>query len=161
MGIFPLFADLEGEPVLVVGGGRVALRRVKRLLDAGARVTLVSPRVLPELGSLGDSGRLLWIRRPYVEGDETGFRLVFALTDSTEVNDRIAERARGSLTNVATRTPRRRVTVPATRAGESYVLAIACQPPDPERSRRLADLCVEELSREASIARKSAGEGRR
>lgn len=157
MGFFPLFADLSGEPVLVVGGGRVALRRVSKLLEAGASVTLVSPRVHSGLLSLAESRRLVWIPRAYVEGDESLFRLVFALTDSPDVNNRIAERGRTSLTNVATRTTLRRVTVPATRAGESFVLAIACQPPDPARSRRLADLCVKEVSREAVRNKQESG----
>lgn len=142
MGFFPLFVDLSDEPVLVVGGGKVALRRIRRLLAEGAAVTLISPVVLPDLSSMADEGRVLWIPRAYVAGDEASFRLVFALTDDPGVNDLIAARGRTSLTNVATRTGLRRVTVPATRKGESFVLAIACYPPDPDRSRHLADRCM-------------------
>lgn len=160
MGLFPLFAELSGEPVLVVGGGRVALRRIERLLDCGASVTLVSPQVHPRIAAWSEDGRLVWIPRPYVEGDEVSFRLVFALTDSPEVNDRISERAekgRATLTNVATRTALRRLTVPATRAGESFVLSVACHPPDPARSRRLADRCMIELSRDEPAERPLPG----
>ena len=152
MDYFPLFADLTGEPVLVVGGGSVALRRIPRLLEAGARVTLISPRALPELERLSEEGRILWIPRVYLEGDEASFRLAFALTDDPRVNDRIASRTGGPLTNVATRTTVRPLTVPATRKGGSVVLAVACRPPDPERSRRLADLCLSEIRRNESHA---------
>lgn len=148
MGLFPLFADLAGEPVLVVGGGRVALRRIGRLLEAGAQVTVIAPLVRPEIGEWAGSGRLVWIPRPYVAGDESFFRLVFALTDNPGVNDLVAANGRASLTNVATATSLRRVTVPATRHGRSFVLALACHPPDPGRSKRLADRCLDLLSGE-------------
>lgn len=151
MGFFPLFADLSGEPVLVVGGGAVARRRIRRLLDAGARVTVVSPEALPEIVRLAGDGTLLWLRRAYLEGDEASFRLVFALTDDPAVNDRIASRSGGPLANVATRTTVRRLTVPAVREAKSVVVAVACRPPDPERSRNLAARCL------AAIAEENAG----
>ncbi len=152
MGFFPLFADLSGEPVLVVGGGRVARRRIPRLLEAGARVTVVSPRALPEIEQLAQGGRLLWLKRAYLEGDEASFRLVFALTDDAAVNDRIVSRTGGPLANVATRTTFRPLTVPAVREAESVMVAVACRPPDPGRSRKLADLCLSAIRRETSHA---------
>ncbi len=152
MGFFPLFADLSGEPVLVVGGGRVARRRIPRLLEAGARVTVVSPRALPEIEQLAQGGRLLWLKRAYPEGDEASFRLVFALTDDAAVNDRIVSRTGGPLANVATRTTFRPLTVPAVREAESVMVAVACRPPDPGRSRKLADLCLSAIRRETSHA---------
>ena len=152
MGFFPLFADLSGEPVLVVGGGRVARRRIPRLLEAGARVTVVSPRALPEIEQLAQGGRLLWLKRAYLEGDEASFRLVFALTDDAAVNDRIVSRTGGPLANVATRTTFRPLTVPAVREAESVMVAVACRPPDPGRSRKLADLCLSAIRKETSHA---------
>ena len=152
MDYFPLFADLTGEPVLVVGGGSVALRRIPRLLEAGARITLISPVALPELERLAEEGRILWIPRGYLEGDEASFRLVFALTDDAAVNDRIVSRTGGPLANVATRTTFRPLTVPAVREAESVMVAVACRPPDPGRSRKLADLCLSAIRRETSHA---------
>ncbi len=152
MGFFPLFADLSGEPVLVVGGGAVARRRVLRLLEAGARVTVISPEAQPEIVRLAGSGEILWLRRSYLEGDEASFRLVFALTNDPGVNDRIASRSGAPLANVATRTALRRLTVPAVREAESVVVAVACRPPDPERSRRLADRCLLAIAEEKTGA---------
>lgn len=152
MGFFPLFADLSGEPVLVVGGGRVAKRRIARLLEANARVTLIAPVVHPDLEALSGSEKILWLKRPYLEGDEAAFRLVFALTDDPELNDRIASRKGAPLANVATRTATRPLTVPATRGLDDVVLAIACRPPDPERSRHLADLCLSAIEGDRSDA---------
>ncbi|NKZ03674.1 uroporphyrinogen-III C-methyltransferase [Actinomadura latina] len=83
---------LAGRRVLVVGGGRVAQRRVPALLDAGADVVLVSPDVTATLEGLADHGRITWHRRPYKRGDCAGAWLVQAVTDDAKVNgDVVAE----------------------------------------------------------------------
>ncbi|MCT9933855.1 uroporphyrinogen-III C-methyltransferase [Planotetraspora sp. A-T 1434] len=84
---------LHGRRVLVVGGGRVAQRRVPALLDAGASVTLVSPSVTPALDDLIADGRVTWERRPYQVGDCDGAWLVHACTSNREVNTAIAAEA--------------------------------------------------------------------
>ncbi|MBP2702885.1 uroporphyrinogen-III C-methyltransferase [Microbispora sp. RL4-1S] len=84
---------LDGRRVLVVGGGRVAQRRVPALLDAGASVTLVSPGVTPALDDLIAAGRVTWERRPYRVGDCDGAWLVHACTDHREVNTAVAAEA--------------------------------------------------------------------
>ncbi|MGH3319605.1 MAG: uroporphyrinogen-III C-methyltransferase [Streptosporangiaceae bacterium] len=76
---------LAGRRVLVVGGGRVAQRRVPTLLDAGADVVLVAPDVTPALEDLAH-GRLRWERRSYRLGDCEGAWFVQACTDVPEVN---------------------------------------------------------------------------
>ncbi|WP_131743443.1 uroporphyrinogen-III C-methyltransferase [Actinomadura roseirufa] len=83
---------LGGRRVLVVGGGRVAQRRVPALLDAGADVVLVSPEVTASLEGLAEAGRFAWHRRPYRRGDCAGAWLVQAVTDDAKVNgDVVAE----------------------------------------------------------------------
>ncbi|GAA0388030.1 uroporphyrinogen-III C-methyltransferase [Microbispora corallina] len=84
---------LDGRRVLVVGGGRVAQRRVPALLDAGASVTLISPGVTPALDDLIADGRVTWERRPYQVGDCDGAWLVHACTDQREVNTAVAAEA--------------------------------------------------------------------
>ncbi|GAB3213967.1 uroporphyrinogen-III C-methyltransferase [Marinactinospora thermotolerans] len=92
---------MEGRDVLVVGGGRVAQRRVPVLLDAGARVVLVAPEVTPALEDLAASGRLIWHRRAYRPGDVTadlsdGFWLVHVATDDPHVNAQVMAEAEGA-----------------------------------------------------------------
>ncbi|WP_169952874.1 uroporphyrinogen-III C-methyltransferase [Microbispora sp. H11081] len=84
---------LDGRRVLVVGGGRVAQRRVPALLDAGASVTLISPGVTPALDDLIAAGRVTWERRPYEVGDCDGAWLVHACTDHRDVNTAVAAEA--------------------------------------------------------------------
>ena len=65
MAYFPMFVNLDGKHVLVVGGGTVAARRVKTLLDFGCRITVVSPELVPELSALAEDGRILWKNAHY------------------------------------------------------------------------------------------------
>ncbi|GAA5088389.1 uroporphyrinogen-III C-methyltransferase [Thermocatellispora tengchongensis] len=84
---------LSGRRVLVVGGGRVAQRRVPALLDAGAKITLVSPSVTPALDDLIAAGRITWEARRYEVGDCDGAWLVQACTDDRAANTAIAAEA--------------------------------------------------------------------
>ncbi|MCD0452785.1 uroporphyrinogen-III C-methyltransferase [Actinocorallia sp. API 0066] len=80
---------LTGRRVVVVGGGRVAQRRVPTLLAAGASVELVAPEITPSLEGLRD--RLAaWHPRPYRTGDLDGAWLVQACTDDPAVNGLVA-----------------------------------------------------------------------
>src|SRR5512141_2325464 len=87
---YPVFLDLKDRPVLVAGAGKVALRKTRGLLDAGARVTVVAPDALPEFHSL--PVRLL--RRPFRPSDLAGAFLVFAATNDRAVNHAISAAAR-------------------------------------------------------------------
>lgn len=62
-------------PILVAGGGQVALRKIRTLLEGGADVTLVSPSVVPELHALAEEGRILWERRTVERKDFEDHRL--------------------------------------------------------------------------------------
>ncbi|MDH2429728.1 uroporphyrinogen-III C-methyltransferase [Sphaerisporangium sp. TRM90804] len=84
---------LKGRRVLVVGGGRVAQRRVPALLEAGASVVLVSPSVTPALDDLIADGQFTWERRPYQVGDCDGAWLVQACTSQRAVNAAVAAEA--------------------------------------------------------------------
>jgi uroporphyrin-III C-methyltransferase/precorrin-2 dehydrogenase/sirohydrochlorin ferrochelatase len=79
--------------VVVVGGGSVAHRRVAGLLEARARVTVVSPEVTPALEALVEPGSLTWVRRPYAPGDLAGAWYAVAATDDPAVNAAVAEEA--------------------------------------------------------------------
>ncbi|MGD0230417.1 MAG: bifunctional precorrin-2 dehydrogenase/sirohydrochlorin ferrochelatase [Syntrophorhabdales bacterium] len=88
---YPLFFDLAGKLCVVVGGGRVAERKVHAILRSGARVKLVSPVVTKDIARLSGEGRLELVPREYCRGDLKGAALVFAATDSGEVNREVRE----------------------------------------------------------------------
>ncbi|MGY2074700.1 uroporphyrinogen-III C-methyltransferase [Blastococcus sp. SYSU DS0828] len=91
--VYPVGLRLRDRPVVVVGGGRVAHRRVAGLLEARARVTVVSPEVTPALESLAAAGSTTWHRRPYRPGDLDGAWYAVAATDDPAVNAAVAEEA--------------------------------------------------------------------
>jgi uroporphyrin-III C-methyltransferase/precorrin-2 dehydrogenase/sirohydrochlorin ferrochelatase len=88
--IYPTALRLLGRPVLVVGGGRVAARRAKGLLDAGARVTVVAPEATPALRELADAGLLTWEARTYRSDDVDGVWFVQTATGDSVVDTRVA-----------------------------------------------------------------------
>jgi precorrin-2 dehydrogenase/sirohydrochlorin ferrochelatase len=100
---YPIQLRIAGWRALVVGAGEVAARKVDRLLDSRARVTVVAPQATAAVASEADAGRLRWERRRYRGGEAAAYRLVFAATDDGELNRRIAEDAdrAGALVNVA------------------------------------------------------------
>jgi len=93
---FPVNAFLEGRRVLVVGGGRVGLRKVELLLGAGAAVTLVCPDCVPELAALQQDGRIARAARAFADDDVRGCTLVFACTDDKRVNRLILDAAKAA-----------------------------------------------------------------
>lgn len=68
----PIYVNTSGKPVLVIGGGRVAERKVKGLLQSEARITVISPQLTPELKQLHQESRFEWIARSYRNGDLRG-----------------------------------------------------------------------------------------
>ncbi|GIF53457.1 uroporphyrin-III C-methyltransferase/precorrin-2 dehydrogenase/sirohydrochlorin ferrochelatase [Asanoa ferruginea] len=91
--LYPLALRLDGRPVLVVGGGAVASRRVPALLSAGASVTVVSPELTPTLHGLADAGRLRWERRLFEPSDVDGVWLVHVAVDDPAAAQRVSDAA--------------------------------------------------------------------
>jgi precorrin-2 dehydrogenase/sirohydrochlorin ferrochelatase len=82
----PVFLDLAGEPVVVVGAGAVAERKIAALLESGARVTVIAPKATPRLLALAEGGEVRLLARPYGPGDLAGCRLAYVATDDPEVS---------------------------------------------------------------------------
>ncbi len=92
---YPVNLELSGQPVLVVGGGPVAARKVAGLRSADARVTVVSPTAVREISADPD---VRWLARPYRRGEVSAYRLAVTATNDPEVNG--AVRADGDRANV-------------------------------------------------------------
>jgi siroheme synthase-like protein len=100
---YPIFLNLQGKKCVVVGGGKVALRKVRMLLDCGADVIVVSPKPCPEIVKLSEDGLIRLIRRDYETGDLKDAVIAMACTDMKKVNRKVAGEAKkaGVLVNVA------------------------------------------------------------
>ncbi len=90
MRYYPVFLDIAGKPVIVIGGGNIAHQKVVGLLKVGAEVTVVSPELNAEMSSLASEGQFRHIRRDYAPGDLEGYVLAFVATDDRSVNATVA-----------------------------------------------------------------------
>ena len=88
--LYPIFLNLESKKCLVVGGGEVAERKVKGLLESKADVTVISPDISEYTANLAKENRIIYKKRSYKKGDLKGFFLVIGATDSSEINELIS-----------------------------------------------------------------------
>lgn len=144
---YPLWADLAGRPCLVVGGGAVAARKAKGLLEADALVTLVAPRLSPEIEAWRSEGRLSVRERAFLPADVEGATLVFAATGAPEVNRDVAAAARaaGAWVNVADDPQGSDFFVPAVWREGPVALAVASEGASPALSAWLRDRAAEAM----------------
>jgi precorrin-2 dehydrogenase/sirohydrochlorin ferrochelatase len=97
MNYYPAFLNLKGKKVVVVGGGKVAERKVLTLLRAGAVVTVISPLLTKRLQKAKEAGHMSHLSRAYRKGDLKDSFMVIAATDTPEVNTSVAADAPGLL----------------------------------------------------------------
>ena len=90
MAAYPIVIDLAGRPCVVVGGGAVAERKVRGLLEAGAVVTVVSPRLSVGLATLASAGEINHLCRRYQRGDLAGATLAFVATGDRRLTAAVA-----------------------------------------------------------------------
>src|SRR5207247_8880594 len=90
MRYYPVFLDIAGKHVIVIGGGNIAHQKVVGLLKAGAEVAVVSPELNPEMASLEKAGRFRHVERDYEPGDLEGYILGFVATDDRSVHATVA-----------------------------------------------------------------------
>ncbi len=128
MNYFPAFFDLRERPALIVGGGDAAARRLRLLRKAGARVTVVAPRLGDdEIAAAVAEGAVALRQRGFVAGDANGQAAVFAATGRAEVDARVAEAARaaGVPVNVSDRAELSSFIVPAIVERDPVVIGIS------------------------------------
>ena len=141
MKYFPVFFDLKGQSVLVVGGGDVALRKVSLLERAGAVITVVAPRIAPGLKERGAAGTIKLVSREFVPEDLDGARLVIVATSRRAVNRFIAKLsdARGIPVNVVDDREASRFIVPAIVDRDPVMVAVSTGGTSPVLARRVRE----------------------
>ena len=99
---YPIFLDVGGKRCVVIGGGEVALRKVRMMVEHAAHVEVISPELCPELNGMVMEGAVSATLREYKPGDLKGAFIVIAATDNSEINAQVADEAeeRGILINV-------------------------------------------------------------
>jgi precorrin-2 dehydrogenase / sirohydrochlorin ferrochelatase len=97
--MYALFLKIENQPCLIVGGGKIAVRKIGELITEGAKVTVVTPRANKEILEWSQKGAISLENREYRTGDTKGFFLVIAATNNHELNRIISEEAGTTLFN--------------------------------------------------------------
>jgi uroporphyrin-III C-methyltransferase / precorrin-2 dehydrogenase / sirohydrochlorin ferrochelatase len=138
---FPVFFDLTGQRVLIVGGGEVALRKVTLLERTGACITLVAPEIAPELLERAAAGTLQLAHREFAPDDLQGVRLVIVATSRRAVNRWIANlsESRNIPVNVVDDREASRFIVPAIIDRDPVLVAISTGGTSPVLARRLRE----------------------
>jgi len=91
---YPVYLNLQGRKCLIAGGGQVALRKAAAMLEHGAEVTVVSPRLCTGLRKLAHESRIQAVNRPYRAGDLKGVSIAIVATSNRGINRSAAEDAK-------------------------------------------------------------------
>ncbi len=140
MQYYPAYLDLRGRPCVVIGGGEIAARKVASLLEAGARVTVVSPTLADALRESADTHEIVHHCRAYRRGDLAGAWLAYAATDDEGVHAAIAAEATEArvFLNVVDRPRFCGFIVPAVVHRDPVTVAVSTGGASPALAKRLA-----------------------
>ena len=153
MRYYPVNLDVQNRDCLVVGGGSVGERKVKTLLECGARVTVVTTLATERLQALASEGHIDLKTRGYEPSDLEGKFLVIGATDSEEINEKISEDAarRGLLCNIADRPAACSFVLPAIVRQGDLVIAISTSNKSPAVARRIRQTLEKEFGPEYAV----------
>lgn len=136
---YPMMVDLTEKPVVVVGGGVIALDKVELFLKFGAAVAVVSPDLHPDLQAHLAAGRLRHVPRPYRAGDLDGAAVAVGATDDRTVNKQVAAdaRAAGIPVNVVDTPAECSFIVPSVVVRDNLVIAVSTGGASPALAKRV------------------------
>ena len=163
MEYLPLFLQLRSQPVVVVGGGRVAVRKVDLLRKSGARITLVAPELREELHRLVASGDLQHIPASFVETHLEGATLAIAATNDHDVNAAVsrAAHARRILVNVVDEPSLSTFIFPAIVDRSPIIVAVSSGGESPVLARRVREQIESLLPEKLGALARFMGERRK
>ena len=137
---YPAFLEISGKRCLVVGAGRVGLRKISGLLDSGPEIMVLDPAPpSPEVRGLVETGAVKYEQREFEPSDLEGVSLAFAATSNREANREIASacRLRGVPVNVADDRQASDFLVPAAYTNHGVTLAVGTGGISPALARRI------------------------
>ncbi|MEW6376850.1 MAG: bifunctional precorrin-2 dehydrogenase/sirohydrochlorin ferrochelatase [Thermodesulfobacteriota bacterium] len=158
----PAFLDIHGKKCIVVGGGKVALRKVKILLDCGANVTVISPTLHPDLAQLVNKKALHRISREYKSGDLGDAVIVIAATDVKEINDQATDEAKrlGALVNVVDDPEPSDFIIPSFFRRKDLTIAVSTSGMSPALAKKIRTTLEEKFGEEYALLLSLIGEVR-
>lgn len=142
---FPAALNLNGQVVKVIGGGRIAERKISSLLKTGAHISVISPELSPKLEKLFREGKLSWQRRNVHKQDLAGAKMIIAATDDQRINKNISVWARqlGILVNIVDNCRLSSFISPAVFRNRKAIITVYTNGKDPVLSRDLKNFLKE------------------
>jgi len=159
---YPVFLNVNGKKCVVVGGGQVALRKVRVLLEHGADVEVIGPGLCPALVRLAESGEIHALTREYQEGDLKNAFVTIAATDNSDINQRVVMEARRSavLVNVVDDAGNSDFIVPSYLRRGDVTIAVSTGGKSPALARKIRSRLEKELGDEYALLACLIGEAR-
>jgi len=157
---YPVYIQLQDQPCVVIGGGKIAEGKVDGLLAAQARVTVIAPDLTTRLHHLAEEKQITSLARTYQPGDLTGAFLVICATDQVEINHQVWKEATANrqLVNVVDDTPRCNFIAPSILRKGDLTIAISTSGKAPALAVRLKERFQRELGPEYERFLELAGE---
>lgn len=136
---YPVYLNLTGKLCIVVGGGMVAERKVRSLLECDARVRVISPEVSNALLEAVNSGKIELCLREYSSDDINGAFLVISATDRDNINRQVAEDcfSRNILVNIVDDPPKCNFIVPAVVRRGALSIAVSTDGKSPVLAQKI------------------------
>ena len=136
---YPIFLNIGGKRCVVVGGGQVALRKVRALLEHRANVEVISPELCSELIELAEGGQIRVVRRHYQSGDLQKALVAIAATDDSDINLQVAKEAQSKavLVNVVDDAENSDFIVPSCLRRGDVTIAISTAGKSPALARKI------------------------
>jgi precorrin-2 dehydrogenase/sirohydrochlorin ferrochelatase len=147
---YPIFVDLEGKKVVVVGGGVVAQRKIERLLEFEAQVHVISQELNATLAGYLREGRIKFIGREFTDSERDGAFMVIAATDDSPLNHRVSKSAmeKGLLVNVVDEPYDCNFIVPSVLRRGDLLIAVSTSGKSPALAKRLRKELEKRFGRE-------------
>lgn len=140
MSEYPVSLNLTGKRVVIVGGGRIALRKIRGLLGCGAILTVVSPEINEDIKNLANSDNISFAEREVRASDLQNAFLIIVATNSIEVNEFVVNQAGDNqLVNASHQADRGNVSLPATLKRGRLSISVYTGGASPLLARKIRD----------------------
>lgn len=137
---YPVMLNLQGKKVVVIGGGKVATRKVKGMIECGAKIIIISPDVTDEIRRLVDFKKVTWKKKRFEREDIDDAFMIIAATNDSLLHERILqETKRHQLVNVVDNPTKGNVIIPASFHRGKLTVSISTNGAYPGLSKKLKD----------------------
>lgn len=150
MSYYPVFLDLSGKKVVVVGGGKVAQRKIETLLEYGAVIYVISKDLTPELQERVKNGNIMFLAHEFEEGYIEDAFLVIIATNDKMLNQRVSTLAkeRNILVNTVDRPEECNFIVPSIVKRGDLLIAVSTSGKSPTLAKRIKEKLIDQFGKE-------------